>query len=179
MQHLSKNTQQLFRTVTKETLNAAHKVTIFVANALTDLASDSPPLVAPKLTNATRPSTTSRRPLPTAETRPSSKRRREAAMAHQPSGVLEGLQRAFQSVAREVGSAAETVIAVPIRQYEQTGPGGYVRSVIRALPIAIIRPIAGVAEGISYTMLGLRNDLDPAARYDDEDIWNIEPTDSR
>ena len=48
------------------------------------------------------------------------------------------------------------------------------KAVIRAFPIAVLRPVAGVMEGVSYTMLGLRNDLDPASRIDEEDRWNVD-----
>ena len=60
------------------------------------------------------------------------------------------------------------------RQYERTGPRGFVTSVVRALPIAVLRPAAGAAEAVSYTLLGLRNSLDPAARVDEEDLWNCD-----
>jgi hypothetical protein len=45
--------------------------------------------------------------------------------------------------------------------------------VIRALPVAILRPTAGAAEALSYTLLGLRNNLDPSARRDEEDMWEV------
>ena len=59
-------------------------------------------------------------------------------------------------------------------QYERTGPRGFVTSVVRALPIAVLRPAAGATEAVSYTLLGLRNSLDPAARVDEEDLWNCD-----
>ena len=62
------------------------------------------------------------------------------------------------------------------RQYKRSGPGGFVKSVVRAIPVAIIRPAAGTAEAISYTVLGLRNNLDPTRRRDEEDMWNVDHT---
>jgi hypothetical protein len=38
----------------------------------------------------------------------------------------------------------------------------------------VLRPAAGAAEAVSYTLLGLRNSLDPAARVDEEDLWNCD-----
>ena len=46
------------------------------------------------------------------------------------------------------------------------------KCIVRALPVAILRPVAGAAEALSYTLLGLRNNIDPAKRRDEEDMWN-------
>jgi autophagy-related protein 2 len=63
---------------------------------------------------------------------------------------------------------------MPIRHYSQTGPGGFVTSVVRALPVAVLRPVAGAAEALSYTLLGLRNSVDPESRRDEEEVFNID-----
>jgi autophagy-related protein 2 len=186
LKHLRRSTQTLARTVTRETLHATQQLTMFVANAITELASDGP-VVPPPGAHSNRTATPpARNSEPNRRTsqelavaqggdaRNASHRRVSSEPAQQPSSVVEGLQMAYGSVTRELGAAAETVIAIPIREYVQTGPGGYLKSVIRALPIAILRPVAGVVEGVSYTMLGLRNDIDPAARLDEEDVWNID-----
>lgn len=102
----------------------------------------------------------------------------ESKAARQPLGVRDGLERALDSVTREVNSTIETVICVPIRLYNQTGPGGFVTNVVRALPVAVLRPVAGAAEALSYTLLGLRNSLDPDARRDEEDLWDVDITSS-
>jgi hypothetical protein len=60
------------------------------------------------------------------------------------------------------------------RQYQRSGPGGVIREVIRALPVAVLRPTAGAAEALSYTLLGLRNNIDPSVRRDEEDMWNVD-----
>lgn len=185
MKHLRRSTRTLVRTVTRETLHATQQLTMFVANAITELASDSPVTKSPVLSNKIegRVGEDSGSSTVVRGASTSTQRRHHHSNSggtssggdhQQPSGVVEGLQQAYGSVAREVGSAAETVIAIPIREYVHTGPGGYLKSVIRALPIAVLRPVAGVMEGISYTMLGLRNDLDPGARLDEEDIWNVD-----
>ena len=88
--------------------------------------------------------------------------------------LRDGLERAADSVSREVHSTVETVLCIPVRQYRQTGPTGFVTSVVRALPIAVLRPVAGAAEALSYTLLGIRNSLDPQSRRDEEDLWNVD-----
>lgn len=51
------------------------------------------------------------------------------------------------------------IIAVPIEEYSRAGPQGAMRSVIRAVPVAILRPVIGLTEGISKVALGVRNDI--------------------
>ena len=61
----------------------------------------------------------------------------------------------YTHIYRETKFAYESVIAIPIRQYEQEGTTGAVSTVIRNMPIAVLRPVAGLAEGLSYTILGM------------------------
>lgn len=177
IKHLRRGTQALIRTVTRETLHASSKLTMFVANAITELASDTPPPLPPIQSHHSNNDQKQLQQLHSRQNTASVGQQQLAqATRRQPSGVVEGLEQAYASVSRELGSATETVVAIPIRQYIQSGsgPGGYLKSVIRALPIAVLRPMAGIAEGISYTMLGLRNNVDPAARIDEEDVWNVD-----
>ncbi|PJF16974.1 hypothetical protein PSACC_03200 [Paramicrosporidium saccamoebae] len=53
-----------------------------------------------------------------------------------PSDATEGLLSAYGSLSTGIRSAAQTVIAVPIQVYERRGPGGAVKAVLRAMPIA-------------------------------------------
>ena len=48
---------------------------------------------------------------------------------------------------------------------------GPVRAVVRAVPLAIIKPLIGVSEGFAYTLLGLRNSLDPDSQAEAEDKY--------
>ena len=45
---------------------------------------------------------------------------------------------------------------------------GPVRSVIRAVPIAVLKPMIGASEAVSKTLLGLHNTLDPNVRIENE-----------
>lgn len=179
---LRRGTKSLLRTVAREAFHASHKFTMFVANTITELTSDD--VVVPPTQRHAQQSGQHRMGataaadslvrahsvIPALDT--------DASRNWQPHGVLDGLNRARSSIAREVNAAAETVIAIPVRQNVRTTSGAgkntVLKSVIRAVPIAILRPVAGIAEGISYTMLGLRNDIDPGARIDEEDQWNVD-----
>jgi len=84
--------------------------------------------------------------------------------AHQPANTSEGIQSAYESLSREIQNTARTIIAVPIEEYQRSGATGCVKSVVRAVPVAILRPMIGFSEGLSKTLLGLRNQLEPNLR---------------
>ncbi|KAF8892528.1 hypothetical protein BD779DRAFT_1610102 [Infundibulicybe gibba] len=88
--------------------------------------------------------------------------------AQQPMDIKEGMQSAYKSLQRNFNSAAQTILAVPMEVYERSGNEGPVRSVIRAVPIAVLKPMIGASEAVSKTLLGLHNTLDPNVRHDNE-----------
>ena len=91
----------------------------------------------------------------------------------QPKGMREGLEHAYDSLSRGLGTAAHTIIAIPIQEMERSGPRGSMRAVIRALPIAVVKPVVGVSEALSITLLGVRNKLDPVSRREEEELWRV------
>ncbi|THG98961.1 hypothetical protein EW026_g3308 [Hermanssonia centrifuga] len=88
--------------------------------------------------------------------------------ADQPTNVKEGVKSAYKSLRRNLNSAAQTILAVPMEVYERSGNEGAVRAVVRAVPIAVLRPMIGASEAVSQTLLGLHNTLDPNVRMDNE-----------
>ncbi|KAJ4487878.1 hypothetical protein J3R30DRAFT_861953 [Lentinula aciculospora] len=88
--------------------------------------------------------------------------------ADQPTNIREGVQSAYKSLQRNLNSAAQTILAVPMEVYERSGNEGPVRSVIRAVPIAVLKPMIGASEAVSKTLLGLHNTLDPNLRYEND-----------
>ncbi|KAF6765267.1 hypothetical protein DFP72DRAFT_870567 [Ephemerocybe angulata] len=88
--------------------------------------------------------------------------------AQQPADIREGVQSAYKSLHRNLSSAAQTILAVPMEVYERSGNEGPVRSVIRAVPIAVLKPMIGATEAVSKTLLGLHNTLDPDVRHENE-----------
>ena len=42
------------------------------------------------------------------------------------------------------------------------------RAVVRAVPIAVLKPMIGATEAVSKTLLGLQNTLDPGIRQENE-----------
>ena len=106
--------------------------------------------------------------------------------AEQPQNVREGLHSGYKSFKRNVNSAAQTILAVPMEVYESSNEvssclywdlsqldvdvcfQGPVRAVVRAVPIAVLRPMIGASEAVSKTLLGLHNTLDPSSRHETE-----------
>ncbi|KAH8117286.1 hypothetical protein DFH11DRAFT_1574221 [Phellopilus nigrolimitatus] len=88
--------------------------------------------------------------------------------AEQPTNIREGVQSAYKTLSQNVKSAGQTILAVPMEVYERSGDEGPARAVIRAVPIAILKPMIGASEAISKTLLGLHNTLDPQAQMDTE-----------
>lgn len=103
--------------------------------------------------------------------------------AEQPGDLREGIESAYRSLGTNFRSAAQTILAVPMEVYERSGsevsPGacsnkavsdtstwlkGPVRAVIRAVPIAVLKPMIGASEAVSKALFGLRNTLDPDAQ---------------
>ncbi|TFK76391.1 hypothetical protein BDN72DRAFT_785226 [Pluteus cervinus] len=93
---------------------------------------------------------------------------RRSKYADQPIDVTEGVQVAVKGLRKNLNSAAQTILAVPMEVYERSGSEGAVRSVIRAVPIAVLKPMIGASEALSKTLLGLHNTLDPNLRHDNE-----------
>ncbi|KAL5511695.1 ATG2 [Sanghuangporus vaninii] len=88
--------------------------------------------------------------------------------AEQPINVREGMQSAYRSLSENVKYAGQTILAVPMEVYERSGTEGPARAVIRAVPIAVLKPMIGASEAVSKTLLGLHNTLDPQAQIESE-----------
>ncbi|KAJ1927854.1 autophagy- protein 2 [Tieghemiomyces parasiticus] len=99
-----------------------------------------------------------------------SRRHRPSRFADQPHNLQEGVQQAYRSLSKNFGEAAQTVLAIPVEVYEKSGQNS-VQAVLRAVPIAILKPMIGTSEALSKTLLGLRNTLDPSQLQQMEDKY--------
>ncbi|KAG0643496.1 hypothetical protein HOY80DRAFT_1032960 [Tuber brumale] len=90
--------------------------------------------------------------------------------ADQPLTVAQGLRGAGDSLRRNFGNARDAIMAVPVDIAEQGSAQGAAKAVVRAAPVAIIRPMIGATEAVSRTLLGVTNALDPdqKRRVDDK-----------
>ncbi|KAJ3327427.1 autophagy- protein 2 [Gonapodya sp. JEL0774] len=90
--------------------------------------------------------------------------------SEQPRDLQEGFSLAAKSLHKHFSAAARTVLAVPTEIYESDGSQGPANAVIRAVPVAVLRPMIGAADAVGKTLLGLRNSLDPDNRMKSEDV---------
>jgi len=51
---------------------------------------------------------------------------------------------------------------VPLDEYNKTGAAGYVSSLVTGVPVAILRPMIGVSDGVTKTLMGVQKWVDPA-----------------
>jgi hypothetical protein len=156
--HLTKGAQNLLQSVATETLSLTHQVSLFVANTITDIA-----LEGSEKGSGTGGDVVLRN-VAGRQSDINSNRK-------QPRNFQDGLRHAASTMTRELTTTVDQVLVVPIRV--GGGPSGVIKSVVRALPVALLRPVKGVAEGISYTILGLRNSLNPDSVTEEEDFWKI------
>ncbi|KAJ1728996.1 autophagy- protein 2 [Coemansia biformis] len=104
--------------------------------------------------------------------------------ARQPENLSEGMRQAYASLRANVGDAVQTILAIPVVVQEDAGDGdgaggvagrspahGSVRAVVRAVPVAVLKPMIGATEAVSKALLGLRNTMEPGRRGQLEDKY--------
>ena len=92
-------------------------------------------------------------------------------LSDQPSGPIEGMKQAAEGVARRAKKVARTLVMLPVASFQSEGIGGAIKSGVRAVPVAIIEPVAMLTETVSRVTLGVRNWVDPEKREDDQKKW--------
>lgn len=92
-------------------------------------------------------------------------------MADPPLTLVQGVQGAYQALSTNASGAAHTIFAVPIQTYQRSGPQGSLKAVVRAVPVAMIKPMIGASEAVTKTLLGLKNSIDPEERMNGEEKY--------
>ena len=77
----------------------------------------------------------------------------------QPGSLKEGISEAWKVLGR-------TIVAMPT----EVSDG---RQVIKAVPVAVLRPMIGATEAVSKALLGMRNSVNPKRKLDIEDVSSI------
>eukprot|EP00558_Chaetoceros_sp_UNC1202_P011573 CAMPEP_0197242024 /NCGR_PEP_ID=MMETSP1429-20130617/7879_1 /TAXON_ID=49237 /ORGANISM="Chaetoceros sp., Strain UNC1202" /LENGTH=435 /DNA_ID=CAMNT_0042701953 /DNA_START=30 /DNA_END=1333 /DNA_ORIENTATION=+ len=85
-----------------------------------------------------------------------------------PRSMGEVSDHAIESLTRGLKEANAKMIIIPYREYQQSGAGGAMKSVVRGLPVAVCAPLSGAAEAVSYGLYGVRNQLRPDLREEEE-----------
>ncbi|ORX90696.1 hypothetical protein K493DRAFT_339837 [Basidiobolus meristosporus CBS 931.73] len=89
----------------------------------------------------------------------------------QPSDFNEGIELAYKSLSKNIGTATHSLITVPIQIYDRSGAQSSIRALIRGTPSAVLKPMIGATEAISKVLLGARNSIDPNKRLQMEDKY--------
>ncbi|KAJ3410683.1 autophagy- protein 2 [Chytridiales sp. JEL 0842] len=92
--------------------------------------------------------------------------------SEQPKDLKEGVDMAYRTMSLNLGKAARTIFAVPMSVYEKS-PKGTARAVVRAIPVAVLKPMIGATDAVSKTLIGLQNTIEPNRKLQMED--NEEP----
>ncbi|KAG5366762.1 Autophagy-related protein 2 [Yarrowia sp. B02] len=84
--------------------------------------------------------------------------------ANQPLGVYAGLQDAYSSFGKHINVAKTAIhnLGEDISEADTAGAAAY--AVVKAAPVALIRPIIGTTEAVSKTLFGVANEMDPSGR---------------
>jgi autophagy-related protein 2 len=90
----------------------------------------------------------------------------QSKYAHQPASIREGLHQACYTVFRELQGVKKQIILVPLAKYKQEGVPGYVKGMVKAVPIALLKPMIGTTEGLGRLIFGLRNSIDQREKQD-------------
>lgn len=85
-----------------------------------------------------------------------------------PRTIGDASPHAWESICRGLRTAGYKIVVVPYREYHRSGASGAARCVLRGIPVAIAAPTSGVAEAVSFTLLGARNQLRPDIRKEEE-----------
>ncbi|KAF0904085.1 hypothetical protein E2562_031761 [Oryza meyeriana var. granulata] len=90
------------------------------------------------------------------------KRTKDNIRANQPESAQEGLKKAYESLTDGFGRTASALIGNPIKVYNRgAGAGSALATAICGAPGAAVAPVSASVRAVHYTLLGIRNSLDP------------------
>lgn len=145
------------------TLSLSHKVSSFVAQGITDLVSDETPqqqyLRAKSLSTSSDKGTMIN--LPPGQ-----------IPKHQPHNIREGIPQAKDAFMHDLQEAYNSLLVLTNSAGLTSTPTPNPPNVklSKAIPRAVLLPLAGLVRGIGVTLLALRNEIDPMGRQENKDI---------
>jgi len=92
-------------------------------------------------------------------------------MSNQPADISDGLRQAYEALSRGLQQATHGIIVVPSQEYERMGTGAAVKSVVKAVPGAILKPMIGATEAISRALMGVKNTVNPLKKKEADDKY--------
>jgi hypothetical protein len=95
----------------------------------------------------------------------------EGRVKRVPKGMPDGFSVAANAVSLRAKSVHQTIIAVPLATWQREGTTGAMKSVIKAIPVAVIQPILGVGEAIEALSSGIRFYIEPDEFHEETRRW--------
>ncbi|XP_074651009.1 autophagy-related protein 2 homolog B-like [Tubulanus polymorphus] len=89
----------------------------------------------------------------------------------QPSDIREGVSNAIMVVKEGVTGTADAIVKVATEEHELKGVTGAVGGVLRQIPPTVVQPLILVSEATSNVLGGMRNQLLPDAKKEQEEKW--------
>ncbi|ESO82945.1 hypothetical protein LOTGIDRAFT_197758 [Lottia gigantea] len=89
----------------------------------------------------------------------------------QPSDLREGVNNAYIVIKEGFGDAANNLVRAATEEQEQKGLTGVVGGVLRQIPPTIVKPVIIASEATSKVLGGMRNQLRPESKKEDEEKW--------
>lgn len=97
------------------------------------------------------------------------------ARRSQPADIREGVSNAYTVVKHGVEDTATSIVKLAQKEHDKKGVTAAVGVVLRHIPPALVRPVIVATEATSNVLSGIRNQIKPDAKQQDEDKWkNIE-----
>ncbi|KAK4784612.1 hypothetical protein SAY86_018980 [Trapa natans] len=99
---------------------------------------------------------------PTSSPWPGRSEKKPNVRSNQPRDAQQGIKKACESLRDGMGKSASVLVQSPIKKYHQgAGAGAAITTAVKAVPAATIASVSACASAVHYTLLGLRNSLDP------------------
>ncbi|KAK7506847.1 hypothetical protein BaRGS_00001698 [Batillaria attramentaria] len=89
----------------------------------------------------------------------------------QPTDLREGVTNAYHVISEGISDTAQQLVRAATEEQEQKGMTGAVGGVLRQIPPTAVKPLIIASSATSNVLGGMRNQLCPAARKEDEDKW--------
>ena len=93
--------------------------------------------------------------------------------ADPPPSVMQGLRGGYRSLARDVNTAKDAIIAVPGEVMQSDGPSGAARALWKRAPTIIFRPAMGLTKAVGQTLQGANNMIDPEHRRRVDEVSHL------
>lgn len=82
--------------------------------------------------------------------------------SNQPKDARQGIKQAYHSISDGLGKSTSALVRTPLKKYQRgDGVGSALATVVQSAPMAAVAPASAAVQAMHYTLLGVRNSLDP------------------